>query len=264
MKNTPLFLLLLVLSWPSLGQSNLQDDIRCDSIFCVARWTLNRPTAKKLYDAMEWEKLFELVQKTGDGTNLVYFYLGRAAEEVGSKEDAIKYYSAGLAARDCKNKLSNCDDLFPLEEKISARLATLGSVHIEANFTSVNNLKKSDRGNDPINDSSSILAKRSIYFDLDSFIVKADFSSVIEVHSQYLIAHPDRKVIIQGNTDERGVSEYNLALGQKRAEAVRRTLSLLGVPDGQMEAVSFGKEKPKATGRDESAWAENRRVDIAY
>ncbi|MEY3264031.1 MAG: hypothetical protein RL717_1508 [Pseudomonadota bacterium] len=126
------------------------------------------------------------------------------------------------------------------------------------------NLKKGDRGSDSLNDPSSILAKRSIYFDLDSFVVKDEFKSVIDAHSQYLIAHPDRKVIIQGNTDERGGSEYNLALGQKRAEAVRRALSLLGVPDGQMEAVSFGKEKPKATGRDESAWAENRRADIAY
>jgi len=126
------------------------------------------------------------------------------------------------------------------------------------------NLKKGDRGSDSLNDPSSILAKRSIFFDLDSFVVKDEFKSVIDAHSQYLIAHPDRKVIIQGNTDERGGSEYNLALGQKRAEAVRRALSLLGVPDGQMEAVSFGKEKPKATGRDESAWAENRRADIAY
>lgn len=129
---------------------------------------------------------------------------------------------------------------------------------------SATNLKKGDRGNDPLNDPGSLLAKRSIYFDLDSFVVKDEFKSVIDAHSQYLIAHPDRKVIIQGNTDERGGSEYNLALGQKRAEAVRRALSLLGVPDGQMEAVSFGKEKPKATGRDESAWAENRRADIAY
>lgn len=129
---------------------------------------------------------------------------------------------------------------------------------------SATNLKKGDRGNDSLNDPGSVLAKRSIYFDLDSFVVKDEFKSVIDAHSQYLIAHPDRKVIIQGNTDERGGSEYNLALGQKRAEAVRRALSLLGVPDGQMEAVSFGKEKPKATGRDESAWAENRRADIAY
>ena len=142
--------------------------------------------------------------------------------------------------------------------------AANGSANAANGSASATNLKKGDRGNDSLNDPGSILAKRSIYFDLDSFVVKDEFKSVIDAHSQYLIAHPDRKVIIQGNTDERGGSEYNLALGQKRAEAVRRALSLLGVPDGQMEAVSFGKEKPKATGRDESAWAENRRADIAY
>ena len=109
-----------------------------------------------------------------------------------------------------------------------------------------------------------MLAKRSVYFDFDSYVVKDEFKPVIEAHSQYLIKNADRKIVIQGNTDERGGSEYNLALGQKRAEAVRRALNLLGVPDAQIEAVSFGKEKPKATGSNEAAWAENRRADIAY
>lgn len=117
---------------------------------------------------------------------------------------------------------------------------------------------------DPLNDPQGILAKRSVYFDYDSYIVKDDFKPVVEAHGKYLASHKDRKIVIQGNTDERGGSEYNLALGQKRAEAVRKSLSLLGVPDSQMEAVSFGKEKPKATGHDEAAWAENRRADIAY
>lgn len=117
---------------------------------------------------------------------------------------------------------------------------------------------------DPLNDATGMLAKRSVYFDFDSYIVKDEFKPVIEAHSQYLISHTDRKIVIQGNTDERGGSEYNLALGQKRAEAVRRALNLLGVSDSQIEAVSFGKEKPKATGSNEAAWAENRRADIAY
>jgi peptidoglycan-associated lipoprotein len=117
---------------------------------------------------------------------------------------------------------------------------------------------------DPLNDPQGVLAKRSVYFDYDSYIVKDEFKPVVEAHGKYLVSHKDRKVVIQGNTDERGGSEYNLALGQKRAEAVRKSLSLLGVPDSQMEAVSFGKEKPKATGHDEAAWAENRRADIAY
>ena len=117
---------------------------------------------------------------------------------------------------------------------------------------------------DPLNDATGMLAKRSVYFDFDSYVVKDEFNPVIEAHSQYLIKNTDRKIVIQGNTDERGGSEYNLALGQKRAEAVRRALNLLGVPDTQIEAVSFGKEKPKATGSNEAAWAENRRADIAY
>lgn len=117
---------------------------------------------------------------------------------------------------------------------------------------------------DPLNDPQGVLAKRSVYFDYDSYIVKDEFKSVVEAHAKYLVAHKDRKVVIQGNTDERGGREYNLALGQKRAEAVRKAMALLGVPDAQMEAVSFGKEKPKAQGSDEAAFAENRRSDIAY
>jgi peptidoglycan-associated lipoprotein len=119
-------------------------------------------------------------------------------------------------------------------------------------------------GSDPLNDPKGVLAKRSVYFDYDSFIVKNDFKPVVEAHGKYLSANKGRKIVIQGNTDERGGREYNLALGQKRAEAVRKSLSTLGVSDTQMEAVSFGKEKPKAAGNDEAAWAENRRADIVY
>jgi peptidoglycan-associated lipoprotein len=121
-----------------------------------------------------------------------------------------------------------------------------------------------DVSRDPLNDPNSPLAKRSVYFDFDSYSVKSDYQSLLQAHSQYLGANKGRKILIQGNTDERGTSEYNLALGQKRAEAVRRSLSSLGVPESQMEAVSLGKEKPKATGHDEASWAENRRADIAY
>jgi peptidoglycan-associated lipoprotein len=117
---------------------------------------------------------------------------------------------------------------------------------------------------DPLNDPKGVLAKRSVYFDYDSFIVKDEFKPVVEAHAQYLAANKGRKIVIQGNTDERGGREYNLALGQKRAEAVRKSLSVLGVSETQMEAVSFGKEKPKANGSDEAAWAENRRADLAY
>lgn len=117
---------------------------------------------------------------------------------------------------------------------------------------------------DPLNDPKGVLAKRSVYFDLDSYDVKGEYKDVVTNHSNYLTSKTDRKVVIQGNTDERGSSEYNLALGQRRAEAVKNQMKALGVKDSQIETVSFGKEKPKAEGSNEAAWAENRRADIAY
>jgi peptidoglycan-associated lipoprotein len=116
----------------------------------------------------------------------------------------------------------------------------------------------------PLRDPNNILSKRSVYFDYDSFVVKEEFRPLVTAHARYLSANHGAHITIQGNADERGSSEYNLALGQKRADAVKRTLSLLGVPDAQVETISFGKEKPKNPGHDEAAWAENRRADIVY
>ena len=103
-----------------------------------------------------------------------------------------------------------------------------------------------------------------IYFDFDSYVVKPEFQGAIEAHAKYLTANKGRKMAIEGHTDERGGREYNLALGQKRSEAVRRALTLLGVNDNQIEAVSFGKEKPAVTGSGEEVWAQNRRAEIRY
>jgi peptidoglycan-associated lipoprotein len=108
------------------------------------------------------------------------------------------------------------------------------------------------------------LMEKSIYFDYDSYAVKDQYRGTIDDNGRFLSKNRNRKVIIQGNTDERGGSEYNLALGQKRAEAVRKQLALVGVPENQIEAVSLGKEKPRSPGHDESAWAENRRADFVY
>ncbi len=105
---------------------------------------------------------------------------------------------------------------------------------------------------------------RIVYFDYDSYVIKPEFQSVVEAHARYIKADKTRKVAIEGHTDERGGREYNLALGQKRAEAVRNALGLLGVADGQLEAVSFGKEKPAVAGSDETAMAKNRRAEISY
>jgi peptidoglycan-associated lipoprotein len=105
---------------------------------------------------------------------------------------------------------------------------------------------------------------KTIYFDFDSYVVKPEFQSVIEAHARFLAANKSRRVAIEGHTDERGVREYNLALGQRRAEAVRRALGLLGVVDAQVEAVSFGEEKPAMPGLDETSMAKNRRAEFNY
>lgn len=105
---------------------------------------------------------------------------------------------------------------------------------------------------------------RVVYFDFDSFVVKPDAQGLVDANARFIKADASRKVTIEGHTDERGGREYNLALGQKRAEAVRRSLTLLGVNDNQVEAVSFGEEKPAAAGSNEAAYSQNRRAEISY
>lgn len=115
-----------------------------------------------------------------------------------------------------------------------------------------------------LTDPQSVLAKRSIYFDLDKYEVKDEYKDLVAAHAKYLVAHRGFKVLLQGNTDERGSREYNLSLGQKRSDAVKRSLILLGAREDQVESVSLGEEKPKNPGHDEAAWSENRRADILY
>jgi peptidoglycan-associated lipoprotein len=104
--------------------------------------------------------------------------------------------------------------------------------------------------------------ERIVYFDFDSFAIKDDYKPLIEGHARALARTSGKRVVIEGHTDERGGREYNLALGQKRAEAVARSLELLGVGAAQLEAVSFGKERPVASGSDEQAWSQNRRAEL--
>ncbi len=111
---------------------------------------------------------------------------------------------------------------------------------------------------------SQLSSKRSVYFDYDTFSVKPDFTSMLEMHGKYLAANPKLAIRVEGNADERGSKEYNLALGQKRAETVVRTLKVYGVHENQLEAVSWGEEKPRAQAHDEAAFSQNRRVDLAY
>ena len=125
-------------------------------------------------------------------------------------------------------------------------------------------VQKSIVAADPLKDLSNILSKRSVYYDYDSYAVKDEYKALVEAHAQYLKQNSKAKAFVQGNCDERGSREYNISLGQKRAESVKKMMSVLGVADSQMETVSFGEEKPKSEGHDESAWAQNRRTDIIY
>jgi peptidoglycan-associated lipoprotein len=113
-------------------------------------------------------------------------------------------------------------------------------------------------------DAAMLASGRVVYFDYDSFAIRPEFQAAIDTHAKYIRADKSRKVVIEGHTDERGGREYNLALGQKRAEAVRKALSLIGVPETQLEAVSFGKEKPAVLGSTETAMEKNRRAEISY
>lgn len=117
---------------------------------------------------------------------------------------------------------------------------------------------------DPLDDPNSSLAPRSVYFDYDVFTVDAKYQSLVQAHGQYIASHGSAQIRVEGNTDERGSREYNLSLGDKRAQAVAKQLELMGAKAGQIEAVSYGAERPKAPGHDEAAWAENRRADIRY
>ena len=115
-----------------------------------------------------------------------------------------------------------------------------------------------------LTDPNSPLSKRSIFYALDRYDVSDEFRGLVEAHARFLRDNPSMKMLIQGNTDERGSREYNLALGQKRSENVKRMLMLLGVKEEQVESVSLGEEKPRAQGSTEEAWAQNRRSDMLY
>jgi peptidoglycan-associated lipoprotein len=154
------------------------------------------------------------------------------------------------------------DTAAPVEDK-SATASQSGASTSGTSGTGVSGTSTSS-GMNPLRDPANILSKRSVYFDFDSYVVRDEFKPLVEAHAKYLQSNRNARMTIQGNADERGSHEYNLALGQRRADAVKRMMALLGVGDGQVETVSFGKEKPRNSGHDEVAWAENRRDDMVY
>ena len=119
-------------------------------------------------------------------------------------------------------------------------------------------------GDDLLKNPNSILSRRSIFYDLDNYDVKDQYKELVEAHAKFLRDNPGRKMLIQGNTDERGSREYNVSLGQRRSDGVKRMMLLLGAREDQIESVSLGEEKPRAEGQGEQAWSQNRRSDILY
>ena len=117
---------------------------------------------------------------------------------------------------------------------------------------------------DPLNDPNSLLAKRSMYYPFDGYVVQDADKPAVQAHAKYLAEHQDRKIRVEGNADERGSNEYNLALGQRRADGMKSMLVLGGAKSSQIETASYGEEKPRASGHDEAAWSQNRRADLIY
>ena len=120
------------------------------------------------------------------------------------------------------------------------------------------------QGADAMAGATGALAKRIIYFDFDKSEIKPEFAEIVTAHARNLTTHPNFHLKLEGNTDERGTREYNIGLGERRAQAVRRALLLQGVAESQLTTVSFGSERPAAEGDDESAWSQNRRVELVY
>ena len=157
----------------------------------------------------------------------------------------------------------------PVDDKSTAEAAEAaakaqGTTTSGTTTSGVSGMATGSGATSPLKDPNNVLSKRSVYFEFDSFVVEDKYKAMVESHAKYLAGNKAAKVTLQGNTDERGSREYNIALGQKRAEAVKRVMVLMGAQDVVIETVSYGKEKPRREGHDEAAWAENRRVDIVY
>jgi len=156
-------------------------------------------------------------------------------------------------------------DAAPIEEKTPGVAAGAGGTTTSGVTTApIGGAAAGGAGAAALRDPNNILSKRSVLFEYDSFVVKDEYRPMIEAHAKYLQANKSARATLQGHADERGTREYNIALGQKRADAVKKMMLLLGATELQVETVSFGEEKPKVDGHDEGAWAQNRRVEILH
>jgi peptidoglycan-associated lipoprotein len=168
---------------------------------------------------------------------------------------ALCIATAALLMAGCASKVPLADDKgVPVETRTGTAPGGAGAGGAGSGQTAVTTVNAGS--------TASTSAPRIVYFDFDSYTIKDEYRSLIETNAKSLAAARAKRMTIEGHTDERGGSEYNLALGQKRAETVARAMALLGVNANQIEAVSFGKERPAAQGSDEAAWAKNRRAEI--
>lgn len=171
--------------------------------------------------------------------------------------------AAFLAA--CSSKAVKEEPKAPVEDKAPATSTTKApEAAPEAPAATTAPATEQNVGINPLKDPNNILSKRSIYFDFDKDEVKAEYRALVEAHSKYLNANPNAKIMLQGNADERGSREYNLALGQRRSVAVKKVMNVLGVGDKQIETVSYGEEKPQCAEKNDACYAQNRRADIVY
>ncbi len=176
-----------------------------------------------------------------------------------------RIFSSGLATLAVVFFLSACGSSVKLDEvPVESRTGTAVTASPNSNTASSSAVAPVEIAATNTGAAGPTGVTKVIYFDYDSYTIKPEFQGAVEAHAKYLSINKTRKLAVEGHTDERGGREYNLALGQKRAEAVRRALGLLGVTDAQVEAVSFGKEKPADTGTDEAALAKNRRAELNY
>jgi peptidoglycan-associated lipoprotein len=170
-----------------------------------------------------------------------------------------------LAACDTPTKLNTPDSLAPVESRNTAGSSTANTGAATAGVAAQSAVPTVDLNSGAAAAGTAAMAaagQRVVYFDFDSFAIRDDFKAVIDNHAKLLSGNRNKRIVVEGHTDQRGGREYNLALGQKRAAAVVSSLTLLGASDSQLEAVSFGQERPAAQGSDEAAWAKNRRAEL--
>jgi len=213
--------------------------------------------------APRFNKLYRQAQRGGDNAHIPFFlhsFSGVTTMAHAKTSTLVMLAVSAAILAGCSSSVKL--DEVPVETRTPvAKDAAAGNKAATTSQTAVATVDLSAK-NANANANANTGLGRVVYFDFDSFSVKDEFRSVVEGHAKALVGQRNKRIVVEGHTDERGGREYNLALGQKRAEAVQRSLVLLGATAEQIEAVSYGEERPAATGSSEDAWAKNRRAEL--